>query len=457
MGNKGYATIPRTLLDSITFLARALPIRSVPTFIELLVGAMITPAGFVTEAWLAINPLRSWTAYYKWLQQGSWSWVALGVQLAKLVVSFFPQPVWYLIFDDTFIYRSSKKAPGSGVYHQHGKKTNRPQYARGQCWVSMAVSIGTDIKHAALPLLSRLMRTGGNRSKLDAAGLLLRVIAPVFSATRAITLVDSWYMKWPYLRTALDLGFHTIGQVRRDTALYDLPQPHRGRGRPRKYGTRYDADHVAVLREHRRQVFLYGKWQWVRYRSAVCLARFLKGRLVRAVWLQFEDESGTLSKSRLLLSTDHSLSAEALFTAYARRWSIEDLFNQMKNRWGWREAWQQSRQVLHRWTQILSIAYALPQLLATYCGDQVQPLLGLTPWRKKNQVTAGLVRLGLQLIFSNVRVRAWWHPKWQKFQPPHWVERASEHENPGKPPDFVMSKNKMTAKKPPAASMAAGL
>ncbi|MBU4394647.1 MAG: hypothetical protein KKD78_06415, partial [Proteobacteria bacterium] len=38
--------------------------------------------------------------------------------------------------------------------------------------------------------------------------------------------------------------------------------------------------------------------------------------------------------------------------------SIEDLFNQMKNRWGWKDAWQQSRLVLHRWTQILSIAYA---------------------------------------------------------------------------------------------------
>jgi hypothetical protein len=86
---------------------------------------MLTPAGFVTEAWLAINPLRSWTAYYKWLQEGKWSWVALGVQLAKLVVTFFPQPVWFLIFDDTFIYRSSKKAPGSAIYRQHANKTNR--------------------------------------------------------------------------------------------------------------------------------------------------------------------------------------------------------------------------------------------------------------------------------------------------------------------------------------------
>ena len=48
MGNKVYGIISSTLLESITFLARALPIRSVPTFIELLVGATLTQAGFVT-------------------------------------------------------------------------------------------------------------------------------------------------------------------------------------------------------------------------------------------------------------------------------------------------------------------------------------------------------------------------------------------------------------------------
>ena len=95
MENKGYSTIPRILFESITFLARVLPVHSVPTFIELLIGAMLTQAGFVTEAWLAINPLRSWSACYKWLQQGKWSWVALGVQLARLVVTSFPQPIWF--------------------------------------------------------------------------------------------------------------------------------------------------------------------------------------------------------------------------------------------------------------------------------------------------------------------------------------------------------------------------
>jgi hypothetical protein len=94
---------------------------------------MLTQSGFVTGAGLAINPLRCWSAYCKWLQEGKWSWV-LGVQMARMVVTFFPQPVWFLIIDDTFVYRASRKAPGCGAYHQHGNKANRPQYARGQCW-----------------------------------------------------------------------------------------------------------------------------------------------------------------------------------------------------------------------------------------------------------------------------------------------------------------------------------
>jgi len=449
MGNKGYGSIPGTLFEWITFLARALPVRSVPTFIELLIGAMLTQTGFVTGAWLAINPLRSWSAYYKWLQEGKWSWVALGVQMARMVVTFFPQSVWFLIFDDTFIYRSSRKAPGSGVYHQHGNKANRPQYARGQCWVSMALSITKGKKHSAVPLLSRLMRTDGNTGKLDAAKTLLRSVARVFAGKQVFTLVDSWYMKWPYLRYVLTLGFDAIGQVRRDTALYSLPVISGKRGRPAKYGDKYTPDAVAALPEVRHWVFLYGKWQWVRYRTAVCLAKFLHGHQVRAVWMQFEDDVGKLSKQRLLLSTRSELRAEEIFKYYARRWSIEDLFNQMKNGWGWREAWQQSRQVLHRWTQILSAAYALPQLLATYCGEQMEQLMRLTPWRKKATVTAGQVRLGLRLFFGNVRVRDWWNPTCRKFQPGSAPTKPGETGPSGKNARRRQSKNNREANSPP--------
>lgn len=442
MENKGCTTIPRILFENITFLCRVLPIRSVPTFIELMIGAMITQAGFVTEAWLAINPLRSWTSYYKWLQRGQWSWVALGVQLARLVVHFYPQPNWFLIFDDTFIYRSSKKAPGSGIFHQHGNKANRPLYARGQCWVSMALSITAGERHAAIPLLSRLMRAKGNTSKLDAARTLIRVIAPVFlGKTKTFVLMDSWYMRWTLLSSILKHGFNAIGQVRKDTALYDFPRKTGKRGRPAKYGTKYTKDTVAMLSEVREELFLYGKKQIVRYRSTLCLARFMRGKTVRTVWVQFEDKAGNLSKTRLLLSTSSKLTAREIISFYARRWSIEDLFNQMKNKWGWRETWQQSRQVLHRWTQILSIAYALPQLLATYNGH-LQAWFDMTPWRRKKPMTAGRVRLGLHMILRNVRVRDWWNPKCRKFEapiqaefPPNDADYAADLQN-------VMAKSK---------------
>ncbi len=129
---------------------------------------------------------------------GERTWVAPGVQLVKTAVTFFPQSVWLLIFDDTFIiYRSSKKPPCCGIFHQHGNKTNRPVYARGQCRVTMALSITTGTRNLAISLLSRLIRASGNRSKLDAASNLPKVIAPVFVNQKVIVLMDCWYMKWP--------------------------------------------------------------------------------------------------------------------------------------------------------------------------------------------------------------------------------------------------------------------
>ena len=175
----------------------------------------------------------------------------------------------------------------------------------------------------------------------------------------------------------------------------------------------------------------------------------MKGRQVRVIWMQFEDENGKLSKQRLILSTLSSLMPQQIFVYYARRWSIEDLFNQMKNRWGWKDSWQQSRLVLHRWTKILSIAYSLPQILVTYCGEQVQDLIHITPWRKKNPVTAGCVRLGLQMILGNVRIREWWRPKCRIFKPPKSHDPPIGGQYTAKNQYGFMSKNNVADFHPP--------
>ncbi len=52
MDAKGYSRIPRELCYWITFLAEALPLRSVGTFIELLIGAneRWTPSSAVVDS-----------------------------------------------------------------------------------------------------------------------------------------------------------------------------------------------------------------------------------------------------------------------------------------------------------------------------------------------------------------------------------------------------------------------
>lgn len=154
----------------IPFLAHALPRRSVPTCIELGVGPLLSQRGWVTAAYLAIAAQRHWTSYYKWLQQGRWSWLRLGQYLAVLLRCSFPRHVWYLVVDDSLNCRASPQAPSRGRHHNHSRKVNRPQFLQGQCWVLLAAVLSRGRRYrSAIPLLARLQRTVGNRSKLRAA------------------------------------------------------------------------------------------------------------------------------------------------------------------------------------------------------------------------------------------------------------------------------------------------
>jgi hypothetical protein len=386
---------------------------------------MLTETGFVTQAYLALPMKRNWSSYYKWIEKGKWSWVAVGLQMARLLIRLFPQPLWHLIIDDTLILRSSKKAPGSRIHREHSRKPNRPDYVRGQCWVSLAAVVENGLSAAAIPILSRLMRVEGNGTKLQAAKTLIRAVLPVFDGLRVRLLLDSWYMRGILLLAALKAGFQVIGQVRKDTALFRIPEQTTRRGRPRKYGAKYSPEDIEKLPITPVQLFIYGKLQWVRYRSVIAKARFLDGRLVRAVWVSFEDEKRGVTQERLILATDITLAPHEVIEVYAKRWTIEPMFHQAKNSWGWNETWQQSRQTVHRWLHILGIGYALPQLLAIKGGEEIAKLANTTPWREKDPVTAGRVRSGLVRIIGHFPIRMWWDAKSRKFGPPKEPEASA--------------------------------
>jgi len=44
---------------------------------------------------------RHWSSYYKWLQKGRWSWLALARQFTRLMIQVVQEDVIHLAIDDT--------------------------------------------------------------------------------------------------------------------------------------------------------------------------------------------------------------------------------------------------------------------------------------------------------------------------------------------------------------------
>src|SRR4051795_4820488 len=397
-------------------LAAAVPGRARATFTELLIGAAVTRGGHVTDAILAVGLSRSWTTYHWLLEHGRWSWLAVWRALLRARQEAFAPPVWDVGLADTVVERISARAPGSLLHRNHSAKPNRPRFLRGQGWLCRAAVVERGWKVGAVPLMLRLVRRGTHRGKLTSARFLLRLLGPRLGRVRL--LLDAWFMRARLIEAAVAGGHTVIGRARRDLALYAVPRPprRRRRGRPRKYGPRMTREKVEALPVHRSAQILYGKLEVVRYRTCRVAARFLKGRVVRAVWVELErqDRRGRPAEERLLLCTDPDLPALAVIRSYAKRWAVEPLFAAMKHGWGLKDAWQQSRQVLMRWVTILAAGYALSEMLAYTDPARVPGLAATAPWRPPGTRTAGLIQAGLARLLRGVGPSALMAAIWRK-------------------------------------------
>jgi hypothetical protein len=398
-------TVPPILTTLVGRFAAAVPRRARATFTELLIGAATTRGGHVTDAILAAGLSRAWTTYYWLLERGRWSWLSVWRALLGVLEGLFAPPVWHVVIDDTVVERISAGAPGSLIHHNHSAKPNRPRFLRGQGWLCLAAVVERGWRVGAVPLMLRLVRRGTNRGKLRSARFLLRLLGGRLGRVRL--LLDAWFMRARLIEAALADGHTVIGRVRRDLALYAVPRPppRRRRGRPRKYGPRMTRERIEALPVHRSARVLYGRFEVVRYRTCRVAARFLKGRVVRAVWVRLERPDRP-SEERLLLCTDPDLPATEVVTSYAERWSVEPLFAAMKHGWGLKDAWQQSRQTLMRWVTILAAGYALSQMLAYADPARAPGLASPAPWRPPGTRTAGLIQAGLARLLRVVGLPA---------------------------------------------------
>src|SRR5436305_10926835 len=325
--------VPPILTTLVAGLAAAVPRRARTTFAELLIGAATTRGGHVTDAILAAGLSRSGTSYYWVRQRGRWAWLAVWRALLGVLKELFAPPVWHVVIDDTVVERISSRAPGSLLHRNHSAKPNRSRFLRGQGWLCLAAVVERGWRVGAVPLMLRLVRRGTNRGKLVSARFLLRLLGDRLGRVRV--LLDAWFMRARLIEAAVAGGHTVIGRARRDLALYAVPRPHRQRrrGRPRTYGPRMTPAKVDALPVHRSARILYGRFEVVRDRRCRVAARFLKGRVVRAVWVRLERPDRP-SEERLLVCTDPDHPATEVVTSYAKRWAVEPLFAAMKPGWG---------------------------------------------------------------------------------------------------------------------------
>ncbi|MBI5658538.1 MAG: transposase [Nitrosomonadales bacterium] len=320
------------LSEWISFFLVAVPPRSRRTFVELLIGCMLNPEGWVTRAIGAISREAHWTTYYKLIERAHVPVADLSVRLLQLVQKVFPGELVNLIIDDTLVPRCAKTGPGISIKHDHARRANRPTFLNSQCWVTLALVVRVRLGSAlTVPLRSWLVEESGQRGKLWVARQLIDQVRGHVKEARL--LIDAWFMRKSLILPLLEQKVRIIGQVRRDTALYLPPEPEpKRRGPKRKYGLRVDAAMLGTLPAQEVELMLYGKMQRVRLRSVVAVARFLKGVPVRAVWCEMRQDDSTWSRPRLILATETELSAQAVVEIYAERWGIEPLFHNLK-RW----------------------------------------------------------------------------------------------------------------------------
>ena len=418
MSHPSSPAIPPILATVIAHITAAVPARARTTFLDLLLGAAATKGGHVTDAILAAGLSRGWSTYYWFLEHGRWSWLRVWAALLKVLKMMFSPAVWYAVIDDSVVERISTKAPGSMNHHNHNAKPNRPEFVRGQGWLCLAAVIERDdFAVGAVPLMLRLVRRGTNRGKLKSAGLLLRLLGQRLGHVRL--LLDAWFMRAWLIKRAMVDGHTVIGCVRRDLALFDVPKLPRKRtkGRSRKYGEQLTPDRVAALPQHRSGQILYGKLEVVRYRSCRVAARFLHGKVVRAVWVELErtDRRDRPRQQRLLICTDPELSALEVIRGYAKRWAVESLFKNLKHGWGLKDAWQQSRQALMRWVTVLAAGYAINQMLAFTDPARLAGLTQPAPWRAPGTRTAGLIQAGIARILREVGLPTFIAAIWRKI------------------------------------------
>ncbi len=406
----------RGLRSLRTFLQCWRPALTAPGFERFLVlfAGWVVTAGThaVTEALVmtAVAGLTHHEAFHRFFSRGTWDPDTVGRLLFHKLLPLVPQgrPIPAVI-DDTLAPKKGPHVFGIASHIDAVRSTkNRKVFSFGHCWVvlSILVKLPFSSRAWALPVLFRLYRSkkecaqAGDecRRKTQLAREMVDLLAG-WVGERVIHLTGDVAYCCDTLTAGLPINVLLTGAMRLDAVLHAPLDPNAAtaRGRPRKKGNllpkpRTLAENVAVPWESC-EADLNGKLRVVQFKAftglwhRACGARLLKIVVVRCL-------DGTIP-FRVFFSMDTTLTVPELLGVYSRRWSIEVLFRELKQLFGFADSSARKKAAVLRVAPFVGLCYTT---LVLWCSSSADALKLAAPpprpWyrHKRNLSAADLLR-----------------------------------------------------------------
>jgi hypothetical protein len=310
------------------------------TFQALLAGWIVCQGPrTLSEVWLAtgLAARRHHDTAYAVFHSAVWEWDDLGIVLATLVLAHLvPGGVVWVVVDDTLCHKRGAKVAFGGIFLDAVLSSKRHKTLRfGLNWVVLGVAVPLPCRpdrYFCLPMLWRCYRKkgqAGHRSRTRLAARMAHRLAESLPGRTFWLVSDSAYINSELIKGRPE-NLQVLGPLRWDAALYALPGPYGGKGRPAKKGGRLPTPRGMI-----EDTATYpARLQTIRFPKAerrlrVQVVRDILGYtgcgddpvmvvLVRDPLGQWRDE--------VLVATDPSVSAAFVIQGYCRRWSIEPAF-----------------------------------------------------------------------------------------------------------------------------------
>ena len=276
--------------------------------------------------------------------------------------------VVFLIVDDTLLKKTGKKIPGCGWHKDHAQNMAN---VFGHQWVVSALLY----KDFLLPLWAKLYHPKGTRgcgpfeTKIALAKRLIKGLGlPV--PCKLYLLADSWYWAKTLVKVCRKCGYHMISQLKSNSVLSI-------------HGKRTAVTNLLTLRASYREVslFVYGKTKRLQ------VARFIGdikdlGRVAVVV------VNEKRKKPIYLVCTNLHLPAIAVIQYYAKRWKIEQMIKDLKQRLGLGHYQVRTLQAILRHVALT---------LLSYC---VLIFLKILQWLRDKNIS---LKLSIRLLAFHVR------------------------------------------------------